>query len=68
MKTYYVNSNPQTNGDHGVHASDCAELPSLVNCDYLGDFPDCADAVKKANQTYGKVNGCKTCCKDCHTT
>lgn len=35
---YYVNAQAQSNGDHEVHTSTCAFLPSEHNRSYLGCF------------------------------
>lgn len=39
MGLYYVNINPQKNGDHEVHLSECQYMPNFVNRKYLGFFP-----------------------------
>ena len=64
---YYVNSNPQDNGDHEVHRSDCSFLPDRENLVYLGDFLSCSDAVRKAREHFNQVNGCYYCSSACHT-
>lgn len=63
---YYVNNKTQSNGDHEVHTENCNYLPSDKK--YLGEFSNCADAVKEAKKTYYKSNGCKTCSNACHTS
>ncbi len=65
---YYLNNKPQSNGDHEVHTEDCIYLPSSDNRKYLGDFPNCKDAVTEAKKTYARSNGCKICSPSCHTT
>jgi len=67
MDLYYVNKNPQPNGDHEVHKKWCGFLPSEENRIYLGFFDNCHAAVRKAKEYFSKVNGCFFCCKDCHT-
>lgn len=67
MKSYYANRNAQSNGDHEVHESQCGHLPLPENRLYLGVHASCKDAVKKAKETYAKVNGCYYCCNECHT-
>lgn len=67
MKKYYVNKKEQSNGDHEVHHEDCQYLPSLQNRIYLGEFSNCKPAVQEAKKHYTQVNGCKTCCNECHT-
>lgn len=64
---YYVNKNPQANGDHEVHDSSCSRLPLQDNRLYLGDFSACAPAVAEAKRTYRKANGCFYCSPSCHT-
>ena len=68
MKKYYVNKNAQSNGDHEVHTKDCHVLPLPQNRIYLGEFPNCQKAVKKAKEYYDDVDGCIHCCKPCHTS
>jgi hypothetical protein len=55
MALYYVNKNAQTNGDHEVHKSDCTRLPDLNNRQYLGDYSNCTEAVKKAKNVLYSV-------------
>lgn len=67
---YYVNTNAQTNGDHEVHKDDphCPTPASHQNRLYLGDFTNCADAVRVAKRHYSTANGCANCSSACHTT
>jgi hypothetical protein len=65
-KSYYVNNNAQSNGDHEVHEEGCRYMPE--NKKYLGEFSNCQDAVKEAKLTYPKSDGCKTCSPACHTS
>ena len=67
MARYYVNKNPQTNGDHEVHTASCNRIPKVENRIYLGDFSNCEKAVKKAKEHYKKSNGCFYCSRDCNT-
>jgi hypothetical protein len=67
MASYYVNKNAQTTGEHEVHTGSCTYLPDIDNRIYLGEFSNCADAVKKAKEYYNKVDGCRSCCRPCHT-
>jgi len=64
---YYVNKNPQPTGEHEVHAEGCDYLPRSENRIYLGNFVDCADAVRAAREIYRNVDGCYYCIRDCHT-
>jgi len=68
MAKYYVHTVAQTNGDHEVHKTGCQWLPSEQNRKYLGEFDNCADAVKEAKKTYPQSNGCRTCSNECHTS
>lgn len=63
---YYVNKNPQNNGDHEVHKEGCLWLPLESNRIYLGEFYSCSDAVKAAKQYYSDVDGCAKCIPQCH--
>ncbi len=64
---YYININPQPNGDHEVHKSDCGHLPLSPNAIYLGKFANCYDAISKAKERgYNTADGCYYCCKPCH--
>ncbi|ATL46457.1 hypothetical protein COR50_04300 [Chitinophaga caeni] len=67
MKNYYVNMNKQSNGEHEVHAEACYKMPLRINRIPLGQFASCKIAVSTAKKFYSKVNGCKTCCIECHT-
>jgi len=66
MTTYYVNKNPQINGDHEVHAATCWFLPTADNRLLLGEFAACADAVREAEKYYLQSDGCAFCCSGCH--
>lgn len=65
---YYVNANAQSNGDHEVHREGCSWITLLSNMKYLGDYPSCQPAVKRAKEIYSKADGCKYCCPQCHTS
>ncbi len=65
---YYVNNNPQPNGDHEVHTSTCQYFPIMYNRTFLGEFESCHDAVREARNHHQKTNGCIHCCTPCHTT
>jgi len=67
MKTYYVNTNAQTNGDHEVHHEDCSFLPARQNRKHLGAFASCRGAVTEAKKTYPTADGCAFCSPDCNT-
>ncbi|MXX17332.1 MAG: hypothetical protein F4103_13005 [Boseongicola sp. SB0673_bin_14] len=58
-------------GDHEVHdlENPCHEMPAPENQHYLGKFPNCHFGVAAAqNLGFPKVNGCRWCCRPCHTT
>jgi len=67
MARYYVNQNAQNNGDHEVHKDGCSYMPDNENRIYLGNFDNCADAVREAKKRYSKSNGCYFCSKECNT-
>jgi hypothetical protein len=64
---YYVNKRAQSNGDHEVHTASCRYLPSENDRRFLGDFSNCADAVREAKRYYPQSNGCRFCATACHT-
>lgn len=69
MKSYYVNTNAQSNGDHEVHDETCSFLPNSSNREYLGEYSTCSPAVQKAkDKGYKKANGCYYCSRACHTS
>lgn len=68
MAYYYVNSNPQSNGDHEVHEDGCSFMPARENLIYLGNFTYCSSAVVEAKKHCTQVNGCYYCANACHTT
>lgn len=65
---YYVNNNAQASGDHEVHTSTCYYFYMIYNRTYLGEFETCQEAVREAKKRYSRANGCKECCRPCHTT
>jgi len=67
MDKYYVNENPQTTGEHEVHKANCSYLPEYPNRKYLGEFANCADAVREAKKYFNNVDGCYYCSNECHT-
>lgn len=64
MKTYYVNKNAQSTGEHEVHAYGCSHMPNQPLL--LGAFNNCIEAIAKARQHYTNVDGCFYCCEECH--
>lgn len=67
MIKYFLNREPQANGDHEVHNENCNYLPTESNRKYLGMFNNCQEAVREASNYYSQVNGCYHCSYDCHT-
>lgn len=65
---YYVNKEPQYNGDHEVHIEACFYYSRMKNKVYLGEFESCHEAVKEAKKNYPRANGCVQCCRPCHTS
>jgi hypothetical protein len=65
MDLYYVNKNPQDNGDHEVHKSGCDFMPLPENQLYLGVFSNCHEAVGAATRFYALADGCHYCCPEC---
>ena len=65
-KKYYVNTQPQANGDHEVHNETCIYLPGIANRKYLGEFYSCEPAVAEAKKNYSKSDGCYYCSRECH--
>lgn len=65
-KSYYVNTQAQSGGEHEVHTGDCSYLPNVENRKYLGYFDNCKDALAEAKKTYSNVDGCYYCCNSCH--
>lgn len=67
--SYYLNLNPQLNGDYEVHKESCYFRPTR-NFEYLGDFILCTSAVDEAKKRNPdkNINGCKECSEFCHTT
>lgn len=62
---YYVDKNPNINGDHLVHREECKKLPTPAKREYLGNFDCCEDAVIKAKQIFVQSCGCSYCSKGC---
>jgi hypothetical protein len=67
MPLYYVNKNPQANGDHEVHTTGCPHPPDPRNRVPLGNHPSCRSAMVDARAKYDKADGCKWCCPKCNT-
>jgi hypothetical protein len=67
VAAYYVNKNPQDNGDHEVHTTGCSHMPEAANRIHLGDFSSCAPAVTEAKKYYRQSNGCYYCARPCNT-
>lgn len=63
---YYVNTQPQSNGDHEVHKSTCLHLPDASHRRYLGNFATDQEALQEARKYYLKADGCFYCCPQIH--
>lgn len=64
---YYINLNPQSNGDYEVHTADCSYLRLVENKKFLGDFSNCYDAIAVAKRMgYPSADGCYYCSGACH--
>lgn len=68
MDAYYVNNNPQSNGDHEVHKNGCYWLSQARSTTPLGNHSSCRTAVAQAKQIYSRANGCVHCSTACHTS
>ncbi len=66
MPNYYVNDNPQDNGDHEVHVDGCSWLALVESKTVLGYHLTCRSAVDKAKKIYPTADGCKHCSPECH--
>lgn len=61
---YFVNDDPQPNGDHEVHKTECPSFPE--NRTYLGYYSHCREAVQEAKKRYQTADGCAICSSECH--
>jgi hypothetical protein len=66
MASYYVNPQPDQDGDNEVHREGCHKLPA--NGEYLGEFSTCFEAVAAAKRRYPRADGCGICSAECHRT
>ena len=66
IRTYYVNSNAQSTGEHELHVPGCSFFPTQ-NAVYLGVFENCTAAKKVARKIYSNVDGCYYCLNECHS-
>lgn len=69
MKKYLLNLNQQSNGDYEVHHTDCYWKPT-TNYEDLGNHENCQSAIRTAKNRhpFKKINGCKYCSPNCHTS
>jgi len=67
MSVYYVNIDPQSDGQHEVHKSECTHLASREDRLYLGIFRNCQDAIQEAEKHYPAVAACNSCSPECCT-
>lgn len=72
MQKFILNMNEQPNGDYEVHnkSTGCAWMPLPENQIDLGYHFNCHDAVAEAKRRYQyvRINGCRYCCWECHTS
>ncbi len=61
MAEFYIELNPNDNGDHVVHDAGREHLPSRDGLRYPGTICNCMSAVKKALQRFKQVTGCVRC-------
>ncbi len=65
MLTYYFyNLNTNADGNHQVHAPECAHSPEAEDTIALGMHADCQEAIQYAESFTGKTNfdSCPSCC------
>ena len=67
MAEFYIETNPQPNGEHIVHNATCSLLPAKDAVRYLGSIASCTSALKKAAESFKLVNGCPQCATACHS-
>ena len=60
MPVYYIDDDPQPNGDHLVHVSVCVNLPR--DRTFVGEFYSSLLAVDEARRLRPTANGCNWCC------
>ncbi len=63
-RTYLVTRDPDEEGRHAVHSSDCAELPEQERLSELGVFDDDRAALDAARGRVGSADGCRSCCAE----
>lgn len=67
FKQYFLNPSAQQTGEHEVHVEGCYYLYLIGHPIPLGSYLTCQDAVRTARNAGFIVDGCYTCCKECHT-
>ena len=63
-ETYYL-ANDELDGVRLVHTEGCEVRPE--DCEELGDFDNCMDAMDAAFEIDEDADGCPLCCPDCNT-
>lgn len=61
MAEFYIEKKTNGAGEHVIHSSICASLPSGDGMQYLGAFSNAAAPVSKALNRYLKVSTCPDC-------
>jgi len=68
MKSYIVNTQPLSTGEHEVHAYDCERLPKREHQKPLGFHTSSIEAVEEAKKYFSNVDECLFCSDDYHTS
>jgi hypothetical protein len=70
MPNFIMNKHAQKNCSHEIHNSDfaCSHMPEVVDQAILGNHTNCFGAVAEAAMRWPdyQINGCDTCCNQCH--
>ena len=62
MKHYYINLNPQSTGEHEIHADKCVYFKLINSKEYLGYFKDARYAQLTARlKGFTIADGCHYC-------
>ena len=65
MNEYYINKIPNSNGFYILHMKGCFRCFLAAHTIFFGSFETCQQAVKKAQQQFGKVVPCNFCLPNC---
>jgi hypothetical protein len=64
---YYVHIKAREDGTRVVHREDCQYVPNPENRKALGDAASCETAMHRARDDFDRIDGCATCCTECHS-